>query len=306
MGLKIIEAHDPIEVKTLCMLLYGPPGGGKTSLGYSAHDPLLFDADRGAYRGIIRKRTAQANRWADIGDVKASDLKGTKTLVMDTVGRVLDLLSADIAVDPKKTRGGGALSQSGYGDLKVRFYQYLNMWRDLGMDIVLIAHSTEENKGDDIIERIDATGSSKQEIYKSADVIGRLGFVGNDRVINFSPTETRFGKDPAALGQVTVPNLVENPEFLGDLIDQIKASLNARTAKKQTQSNAVAEWTQKCREADADGLTTLAGLAPGKGAKSLLLKIATERGFTYDKALKKFLPPAVEAEVGAADDEYPF
>ena len=58
----------------------------------------------------------------------------------------------------------------------------------LGKDIVIVAHSTEDQKNDETIDRIDIIGGSRNEINKNADMMGRVGFdASGNRVLSFSP-----------------------------------------------------------------------------------------------------------------------
>src|SRR5690606_38238567 len=56
MALKITKASDPLTVEQLIVCIYGPPGLGKTTLGFSARKPLLLDFDRGAHRAAENPR----------------------------------------------------------------------------------------------------------------------------------------------------------------------------------------------------------------------------------------------------------
>ena len=109
----------------------------------------------------------------------------------------------------------------------------MKLLRSFGVDIVLISHSDEQKNGDDIIERLDITGGSKNEVYKVSDAMGRLSIRGGKRLLSFSPTETSFGKNPASLPILEVPEFNKEPEFLGTVIKQIKDTLNKVTAEQQ-------------------------------------------------------------------------
>src|SRR5699024_3504199 len=100
----------------------------------------------------------------------------------------------------------------------------------LGKDVILVAHMSEERSGDDIVERLDIQGGSKNEVYKVADVMGRIKIDNhNNRVIDFNPSSSGFGKNTAQLEIITIPNYSENPYFFADIVDRIKLKLNEET-----------------------------------------------------------------------------
>ena len=119
MALKIIKRDEPIEVKQIVSTIYGAPGIGKTSTAFTAEKPLLLDFDAGAYRSANRQDCVQPQMWDDVLNITADDLKPFKTVVVDTVGRALDMLTAYIVEqDPKMKQRGGELTLKGYGRLK--------------------------------------------------------------------------------------------------------------------------------------------------------------------------------------------
>jgi hypothetical protein len=293
MSLKITKASDPILVETITMCLYGVPGLGKTSTAFTSEKPLLLDFDHGAYRAGNRGDTVQVGSWADVTAITQADLAAYKTLVVDTAGRALDCLTADIIDrDPKAGRGGN-LTLQGYGALKGAFIGWLRLMRSFGLDVILIAHSDEQRKGDELIERLDAQGSSKNEIYKSADVMGRLYLAGQVRTLNFSPTDTAFGKNPAQLPPLAVPSFGEQPQYLAGVIASIKASLNQLSAEQQSAQTALATWAERIAGAvtmtDFDNLVTAAKAegAP-KSVGALIAKAGKLKGYAWNKATSAF------------------
>ena len=304
MPLRIIPASEPMKVENIVVTIYAPPGLGKTSLGYSADAPLLLDTDNGAYRSAFRKDTAEARTWADIAGITQADVGPYKTLVLDTAGRALDLLAADIMAGDAKMGYGGALALKGYGVLKTRFTAYLTLMKSFGLDVVLIAHSDEKQQGDATVDRLDMQGASKQEVYKSTDAMARLFIRNGKRFLSFSPTDTAFGKDPAAIGTVEVPHLDAEPRFLGGLIETIKTKLNAENEEQTAARLAFEEWTTRCSVAKtAKQLTDMiAEAGTDKRKKSALHTAATEKGYTFDAATKAYKKaeasePATEAAV---------
>ena len=292
MGLKIIPASEPISIETIVLTIYGAPGVGKTSLASSAGRSLLLDCDNGSYRSSFRRDVVSATSWADIAGIEASDVKGYDTLIIDTAGRALDLLSVDIIRTNPKMGSGGSLNLKGWGELKTRFIAFLNLLRSFGLDVVLVAHADEKQQGDDLIERIDMQGSSKNEVYKSSDAMARLSAKTGKRLLAFSPTETAFGKDPADLGQIEVPDLNAEPEFLGMLISRIKADLNELSEEQAAMKVRRDEWTDRVSACEApEDFTALVEEAWDGPAKRVLHAAAVAAGLEYDADAKCYAQP---------------
>lgn len=296
MALRITKSTDPIEVKQLVVCVYGTPGLGKTSLAFTADKPLLLDFDRGAYRSGFRKDTVQPASWDDVSGITADDLAPYNTLVLDTAGRALDMLAASIIAGNPKMGRGGALTLQGFGELKARFTAYLKLVRSFGKDIILIAHSDEKMQGDELIERLDAQGASKNEVYKSADLMGRLSVKGGKRFLSFDPTDAAFGKNPAAFPVLPVPAFATDPQFMAGIIGKTKTALNTLSAEQQAVAKELADWRAAADEATtADELTDLieqieknASEAVAQNAKRVLNSVAKDKGFVYDKDTQKF------------------
>ena len=119
MALRITKATEPLFVDRINLCIYGAPGIGKTSLGFTAENPLLLDADEGAYRAANRKDSVVVKKWADMASIQKSDLDPYSTVIVDTAGRTLDKLSADIIEGNPKMGRGGALTLQGFGELKL-------------------------------------------------------------------------------------------------------------------------------------------------------------------------------------------
>ena len=93
MALKITRAADPIKVERLNVVIYAPPGIGKTSLAFTAEAPLLLDFDNGSHRAAGRKDVVRVENWTDVVGITAEDLAPYSTVVVDTAGRALDAIA---------------------------------------------------------------------------------------------------------------------------------------------------------------------------------------------------------------------
>lgn len=289
MALRIISASEPIKVEQLVVTIYGQPGVGKTSLGFTAEAPLLLDFDHGAYRAMGRKDTVPVSAWSDVTNIDTSDLAGYRTVVVDTAGRALDALAADIMRREPKLGRGGALTQQGWGRLKSEFTAWLTMLRGFGLDVVLIAHGTEKTDGDETIVRLDVAGGSKDEIYKSADMMGRLFIRSGKRMISFDPTDTAYGKNPASLPVQEVP--ANDFGFLATLISGTKEKLNALSAEQQIEAEKIKNFTDAVAQyATPDDFTHAISVAKemGKTYAGILAREARNRGYVYDPQSKSY------------------
>lgn len=300
MALRIIKSADPIKVERLNLCLYAPPGVGKTSMAFTADAPLLLDFDEGAHRASNRKDSVRATSWGDVADLTADDLAPYKTVIVDTAGRALDKLTADIIRRNPKAGRGGALTLQGYGTLKAEFTAWLRMLNSFGKDVILIAHMDEQRNGDDIVERLDVQGGSKGEIYKAADAMGRIAIRDGKRVLLFSPTDAAFGKNPGQLEPLTIPHkdAAEFPEFFAGVVQQIKDRLNTLTEEQAAAQEVLESWRAiiaGLKDA-ADFNDKLVGVkkAP-KAAQALFNKAATEKGLSFDKKAGQYVAPKEEA-----------
>ncbi len=303
MTLRITKASDPIRIERIVMCVYGAPGLAKTSLAFTADDPLLLDFDNGVHRALFRKDAVRINAWRDVAGMERGDFEGYSTVIVDTVGRALDQLAQDLMEnDPKMKNRSGGLSLQGFGALKAQFTQFLNKLKSFGLDVVLIAHMDEQKDGDDKIERIDVQGGSKNEIYKSSDAMGRLVIREGKRQLLFSPTDAAFGKNPAELDPLVVPRFDAKSRFLGEVIERTKEKINAMTEDQREVAALLTAWTERVHEATTGAAMTAlvndaSNLDPRivDNAKRLLAAYAKDHGFVWDAKKSQFAEKAEQA-----------
>lgn len=300
MAIKVTKSDEVIEVKNLCLTIYSQPGLGKTSLSFTASKPLLLDFDKGSYRAVDRKDVVQVEDWRDVASITATDVAAYDTIIIDTVGKALDSLSQDIIRSNSRLSNGGALSQQGWGQLGVRFSAFLKMLRGFGKDVVLIAHMDEQKDGDAIKERLKISGGSKDLVLTDSDVIARISVVSRSRHLMFSPTDTAFGKDPAGIGEMPVPDASSDAyaTCLADIISRIKEGLNA-LSEAQVAHKAEVDWFAENlpRMKDADAVNAVLGRAKAAGSNigKMVMDRAKALGLTFNREKGEFIAAEKDA-----------
>lgn len=305
MPLNIVTATQPLTIDHLIVFIYGDPGVWKTSLAFTAKNPILFDFDKGAYRAANRKDTVQITKWSEVATINANDLEGYDTIIIDTAGRVLDMISDQLKTDAKNIRrGSNELSMQGYGKLGSMFTNWLKSLRNMGKDIVILAHAAEDKDGDNIIKRPDMVGGSKKEVYKVADMMGYMtvvqGMQGAERVLAFAPSPNYLAKDSGQIGNVTVTHMVYSPNQLADIIQATKDHINSLSAEQVKYQQDLDEVRAKLMEVETvDALNDIKDSIDEKHPfvkqmKAEVWQTGQRLGFSYNRDDNKF--EAVEVE----------
>lgn len=310
MALNIVTSMQPLNVENIITFIYGDPGIWKTSLAFTAKNPILFDFDKGAYRASNRKDTVQIGKWQEVATFTAQDLASYDTIIIDTAGRALDMIIDSLKTDSRNTTRGGQLSMQGYGKLGGIFTDWLKMLRGMGKDIVLLAHASEDKDGDNVIKRPDMVGGSKKEAYKIADMMAYMTTQqsqnGDIKVLNFMPSSTYLAKDSGQIGNVQIVPMKDAPNQLANIIQATKDhinSLSAEAAKAQKELDDLrndlldAETTSDLDELKAD--LDKSHILYKEMALSVMSR-SKSLGFIYDKPSDSFIEP----ELVVVDDEF--
>ena len=210
MALNIIPSDQALNISAIITYIYADPGLGKTSLGFTADNAISFDFDRGAHRtGELRRgAVVPVQQWSDIENIKEQDLAPYNTVVIDTVGAMLESIKTHLLKTANNRQQDGALKLKAQGLANMKFKQYINTLLSFGKDVVFIAHASEDQNGDQVIYRPELGGKNRNELYRIADIMGYLTTVTtgegkNARVINFKPSPTHHAKNSGALGGET-------------------------------------------------------------------------------------------------------
>lgn len=267
MALPIITADQPLIVQAIITYIYADPGLGKTSMGFTGDKAISFDFDKGAHRtGELRRgAVVPVQQWSDVANITLQDLAPYNTVVIDTVGAMLESIKTHLLGNRENRQKDGSLKLKAQGLANNIFTQYVNNLVSSGKDVVFIAHASEDNSGDQVIYRPDLGGKNRNMLYRIADIMGYLTTVTTSegksaRVISFKPSPTHHAKNSGALGgetgEVWVPDLKEHPRFLADLINQAKGHINTLTPAQLEEQKAqqdLGNWEQSCNEAKHAG-----------------------------------------------------
>ena len=222
------------EGKKLFIIVAGVPGIGKTTLALSAPKPLLIDLDKGVDRVETRYRTDTdvVSSYEELrSDLEKADLSPYETIVIDTGGKLLEMLKpVVIARDPKNAQTNGELSLKGYGAVKKMFNEFVTFVKSLNKHLVMVFHATEVADGETTKLRIRMEGKSRDEVWDSVDIGGFMEMRGNKRTIGFSNCDRYYAKGTHGIhGVYDIPTLANgnNNTFLTDLIDKVLNDLTS-------------------------------------------------------------------------------
>ena len=297
--------------KHISMLVYGQPGIGKTTLGCSAPDPVLFDFDEGVQRMNVAHQvpTVQVQSWNDVLEALNEIKQGAlpcKSIVIDTAGKMLDFMSrAIIAENPRYAQSDGALTLKGYGARKQMFVQFVKDVLSSGLNVVFVAHEKEDKQGDVIIRRPDMSGSSLGDLMKEIDLVGYMyADINNRRVISFEPNSSFYAKNACSVASTTeVPVVVKNGEAVGtntyvsELIAAYMKLQASGVEKRGEYDKLIDEYVSDIAAADgAEGINKVLGkFSKQEHIFNSRLKIgkliqakAAELGLKYDEKKKKY------------------
>lgn len=232
MAVKKPAELDFSNKKFMC-IISGQPGLGKTTLALSAPKPFLIDTDNGIDRVKAEHRenlsgVSVVSSYSELlDDMKSEDYKAAETVVIDTVGTLVQLMK-DWArqQDAKAAKDGRAM----FGVIKTEFDRLC--WHIRTQDkknLVALFHTTEQVKGDAIQTRLSCEGSTKDIVWTPADFGGYMFMMGSKRMIGFTPTEEYFAKGCFGVsGLKQVPELKEGQPntFLADLFRSAQQSIS--------------------------------------------------------------------------------
>lgn len=246
---KIKKPEELPVKKTIVGGIYGQPGIGKTSIALSFPKPLLIDTDNGLYRVQAEYRcdSVPVESYQDVLDVLKEDLKDYDTIVIDTLGKLVDFMCEQIiSENPNLCQKDGTMSIKAWGIVKNMFKKFANDVQNLNKNLIFIAHEKESTENDTRIIRPDVSGSAGKDIIKELDFLGYMEMVGKKRSISFSPSSKFYAKNSLQLNDyvdVPVLGIGSKNTFMTDCI------LNPTIERRKNEFKIVAEYEQTLTKA---------------------------------------------------------
>ena len=235
-----IKKKNEIELpKVILGCIVGVPGIGKTTLALSAPSPLLLDTDNGIHRvqSEYRADCVQVKSYQDILDVLEEDLSDYKTIVIDTLGELVNFMLKYFADKDKSliTRGG-TYNIKIWGLVKTEFENLKLKLQLLNKHLIFVSHAKEERDGENKIYRMNVAGSTPDILNGVLDFLGFCEVVGKTRSISFTPSARFYAKNSIELN-----DYLEIPQLkTGDKNDFLtKEVIEPTIAKRKQESEAL-------------------------------------------------------------------
>lgn len=197
---------------TVKMMIYGQAGMGKTTLALSTPKPLLLDFDNGVKRVNMSHLEGvdivQITSWQDVQQVLQEDLSAYQTIVVDTIGKMMDfIISFKCGTRQPQIRDWGSINQE--------FSWLTRSVSSLNKNVVFVAHRDTRKEGDDTVFIPSLREKSYNSIVTELDLLGYLEMKNENgkqiRTITFDPTSRNDGKNTCNLpGIMQIPTNIVN------------------------------------------------------------------------------------------------
>lgn len=147
------------------ILLYGPPGAGKTNGAASAPGPILYLNAEGADALDFSREMFGNDKIREVAFTGKQSMVDTylhakegkeKTFVVDTIGEMYRMLLEEI--------GGERPTLQNYGDVNTMIERFVRSLRDLPMHVVIVCHEEIADQEGELVRRPVTGGKKLPEI----------------------------------------------------------------------------------------------------------------------------------------------
>lgn len=237
MSFKVLKPADIISKKTIAAIIYGQKGSGKTTLAFSAPNPVLFDFDNGVSRvGFgFEKDVIVLDKFSDYSE--ALDYIATtdyKTVIVDTLTKLVDMVTLEQC-------GNGIPSPRDYQIIYNKVKMFLRAVLASGRHLIFVAQDVEVKKSgkQDTFHKPDCPDKVYNALASDMDIIGYMSYIveaGEDkRSITFNPTAYNDGKNTAEFKPLySIPTATSDAPltFMTDTIDNFVSYQNTKDAAR--------------------------------------------------------------------------
>lgn len=303
----IKKSNELVIPSTVKMMIYGQAGMGKTTVALSAPKPLLLDFDNGVKRVNMAHLDGvdivQVGSWQDVQQVLQENLSGYQTIVVDTIGKMMDfIISYKCGTRQPQIKD--------WGGINAEFAWMTRTLSSLNKNVVFVAHRDTRKEGDDTVFIPALREKSYNSIVTELDLLGYLEMRNENgvqrRTITFDPTSRNDGKNTCNLpGIMFVPNILDkngNPTAKNDFITtqvispylgmlQVKKEEAARYDKVIAEIKENIELITDARSANdfASRINEFEHVGSSLSkARDLFGKKVKELGLAYDKETKTY------------------
>lgn len=305
--MSLIKRSTDLELpKTVKVMIYGQAGMGKTTLALSTPSPLLIDFDGGVRRvstaylesaGIV-----QVSDWAEVKQLLTEDLSEFRTVIVDTVGKMMDYITAYVC-------GGRAPQMRDWTAINREFQWLCSELGRMGKHCIFVAHRDTRREGEETVFVPTLREKNLNTIVTELDLLGYLEMRSENgrqvRTVTFDPTSRNEGKNTCGLPSVMqIPNLadgMQNDFLTKSVIIPYQQKLEANETKmKEFASRKEDICLYVAQITDAEGANSFSEYIKEQKATGTLLAYArsefskrvAELGLAYDKRSKRYTHPA--------------
>lgn len=307
--MSLIKKATELQIsKTVKMMIYGQAGMGKTTLALSMPRPLLFDFDN----GVKRVNNAQlagvdivpVTSWMDVQSVMREDLSAYSTIVIDTIGKMMDFIIA--------YRCGQRNPRiQDWGNINNDFKQFCQSVSMLNKNVVFVAHRDVQTDGDNRVFVPALRPKNYNSIVTELDLLGYVQMRNEQgiqkRTITFDPTDISDGKNTCNMpGIMNIPvindangNAIAKNDFLArEVLGRYDKMIDIKEQAAKDYQDVLTEIENTIEQiTDAEGANHfLAHIGEYKQhgnsviikARDLFRKKVKALGLVYDKEAKKY------------------
>jgi phage nucleotide-binding protein len=292
----LIKKSNEIErPKNVRLMIYGQSGTGKTTFALSSPDTLLLDFDNGVHRLENQHRTdvVQVRSFQDVLDVLQENLSVYNTVVIDTVGKMLDYIIIHVCgAKQPRIQDWGRINQT-FGDFNRTLYHS-------GKNVVYVAHRDVRKEGDENVFVPALREKSYSSIVADLDLLGYMEMTDKGRTLTFNPSKRNDGKNTCRLSNfIIIPDATgkENSALNTLILQPYKDVCLKQSEEEKAFASVMEELNGEIalitEELSANDFVSRIDKFKHVGnskvmAGAILAKKAAEIGIVFNKELKRY------------------